>query len=103
MLAFERLLPILEYVNPPWKESVAKAPPIWYEYRMTDIRPLVELMQFREQAGLSRKVLATNILTPPTTEATVWRWEHGERRPGRQYLKQLCKITGLSLVDLLGL
>lgn len=62
-------------------------------------RPLQELEAYRTARRLSRKDLADKM---GVTETTIWRWEVGARRPAREYVSELSKLTGVSAATLMG-
>lgn len=58
------------------------------------------LADFRERRGLSRVQLADEL---GVTEATVCRWELGQRTPRGAMLQKVCEVTGIPAADIIGL
>lgn len=66
-----------------------------------NIRPLTELREYRDrqEPPLSRLELARRF---GVSRVTVARWEMGLRRPDREYIPELSKMTGVPAAELMG-
>jgi transcriptional regulator with XRE-family HTH domain len=64
-------------------------------------RPLIELREYRENQNprISQREMAEVL---GVTRVTVARWEMGLRRPDREFIPELSRITGRSPAELLG-
>lgn len=65
------------------------------------IRPLIELREYRtsQKPPLSQRQMA---LILGVSRVTVARWEAGARRPDREYVPELSKLTGVEPAELMG-
>lgn len=67
---------------------------------MEDARPLSELVAYRERENLSRAELADKF---GVSRETIFRWETGQRRPDKAFIPQISKLTGVPILELMGL
>jgi transcriptional regulator with XRE-family HTH domain len=65
------------------------------------IRPLTKLRNYRENQTprISQRELAAAL---GVTRVTVARWEMGVRRPDRELVPEIAKLTGIPAAELLG-
>lgn len=68
---------------------------------MANVRPLPELAEYRERQTppLSRTALARQL---GVSRPTIWRWERGVRRPDRKHAPKLAELTGVPVLEIVG-
>jgi len=63
-------------------------------------RPLPELRDYRTKHGLTCRDMGERL---GVSDATISRWENGERSPDRQYIPVLAELTGVDPLEIAGI